>query len=213
MTNLVRYKEDLFGYRKVPLTKSMLFSRDIKEIVEEKYFTPDMLFLDRKKYHLLFAVGELETLGEVNHLIDNCPMIGRVFTKDANFLMFHDSQGWYYGRNNDTIHSRVAGQLYVVPPEYFIDIDNFYENGGEQARTKLDVIGKVKYNGITYTGLIPNVWGYLTNPYDIAYMNSACEWESTECKRAIEVVSTQKIADWNVRSYYEAKEYNFDGAV
>lgn len=203
-------KQDIFGYRRVPIDKQMLFNRDLLEVVEEKYFTPDMLFLEKKKFQLLFAVGELETLGDVNHLIDNCPMLGRVWTKDRNFLMFHDAQGWYYGRAREAEHARVVGQLYLVPPEYFIDIDNFYENGGEQKRQKLDVIGKVKYNGVTYTGEIPNVWGYLTNTYDIAYMNNACDWETGDCKRAVEVVSTQKIGKYNLKSYYEAREYNFD---
>lgn len=121
------------GYEWCNLTSELL-KRDTPE-------TPDYLQLKQHPYHYVFVYGTLKSGGPRAEFLEGVPTLGEAYTVTKGWLM-KSIRGQFPAITPAPLGAegsagRVFGEVYVVPPELFLELDKIEGNGTAYERQLL----------------------------------------------------------------------------
>lgn len=171
--------------------------------------TPDFLDLKMQDYHAVFVYGSLQKGGPMHEKLSSCPCLGDAYTATQTFEMFNVvSEGMEFpvsfSRKQVTKKTgAICGEVYVVPPLLFLDLDYIEGNTKMYRREKKfvflpDQMFKTKDGAWSYPAV--KAWVYLGitdywERYD-DYLN-LMPLKSTVNKRG----KTTNYFEWETRQY------------
>lgn len=95
--------------------------------------TPDYLQLKQRQEHLLFVYGLEKAGGPLHPIIKDFPTLGDAHTATKAWVMRTVDNGkvpiaMASSVGQDATSGKVLGEVYVVPPELFLELDRLYGN-------------------------------------------------------------------------------------
>ena len=157
----------------------------LHEAVLGREFTPDLHILMRKSWHLTFLYDNVPNVGFNQHLgtEDDARCEMSAFTLGRNYSLWKKNLGIHsfpIALRNDmppekyskSPPARIRGDLYLVRPYQFIQLDTHARNGVEFTRKKVKVYVPYRYSWSATLGQMPFVermfpveaWMYIGNP-------------------------------------------------
>jgi hypothetical protein len=120
-----------------------------EEIAEMRKFTPDMADLERQYGQFYFAYDEMKHLHPQNKMLDDQLYIHPAFTAQHYVMLKHDLgadshpllfEGGLKDRQNPPESLPIYGELGIITPRLFLELDKYKQNGVSFYRKKVPIV-------------------------------------------------------------------------
>lgn len=115
---------------------------EMEQIISNGEYTTDYPKLCEKQEQYVFVYGTLKKTFSNHRLIQACDLVGCGFTdSDRYFLTVHKTHGYpiAFFDNREGKRARIYGELYKVPTDLMLTLDNLESNGTIYQRRLLRV--------------------------------------------------------------------------
>lgn len=173
------------GTKAYPITDD-LFRRKMSN-------TPDFLELKKKEYHYVFVYGTLKVGGPLHGVLRGCPFLGDSRTATPGFTMYEYAKKFPVVQKAsapNVASGYIMGEVFVVPPRLFLEIDRI-EDQGEMYNREEHFVFLYDQDVKSKNNLKPYIkaWMYIGNP----------EFWSNECLDK----ASMKVNRDTGKTYYE----------